>query len=148
VVCVGLCGEASPELAGYVHRFYWSGPARLGRMIRLFKRAGVRRIVMAGKVGKANLLHRPWRILALLPDWRTVCWWYFRGRGDNRDDTLLLGVIDEFARAGLLFESALNLCPELLVSPGVLTRRRPTPREKADIAFGWELAKEMGRLDV
>jgi UDP-2,3-diacylglucosamine hydrolase len=34
------------------------------------------------------------------------------------------------------------------VNPGVLTRRRPTPREEADIAFGWELAKEMGRLDV
>jgi DUF1009 family protein len=148
VVCVGLRGEASPELAGYVHRFYWSGPARMGRMMRLFKREGVRRIVMAGKVGKANILHRPWRILALLPDWRTVRWWYFGRRRDNRDDTLLLGLIDEFAREGLHFDSALDLCPELLVSPGVLTRRHPTPREEADIVFGWEMAKEMGRLDV
>ena len=47
-----------------------------------------------------------------------------------------------------MFESALDLCPELLVRPGVLTRRRPTAAEEADIAFGWELAKEMGRLDV
>ena len=31
---------------------------------------------------------------------------------------------------------------------GVLTRRAPTAREQADIAFGWELASEMGRLDV
>jgi DUF1009 family protein len=148
VVCVGLRGEASPELAGHVHRFFWSGPARMGRMIRLFKREGVRRLVMAGKVGKANLLHQPWRILALLPDRRTIWWWYFRRRRDNRDDTLLLGLIEEFAREGLVFDSALNLCPELLVSPGVLTRRQPTPREEADIAFGWEMAKEMGRLDV
>jgi DUF1009 family protein len=34
------------------------------------------------------------------------------------------------------------------VRPGTLTRRRPTAREEADIAFGWDLAKEMGRLDV
>src|SRR5205807_3169914 len=33
-------------------------------------------------------------------------------------------------------------------SPGVLTRRPPTSRETDDITFGWELAKEMGRLDV
>ena len=30
----------------------------------------------------------------------------------------------------------------------VLTRRAPTSRENEDIAFGWGLAKEMGRLDV
>src|SRR6202030_3825017 len=46
------------------------------------------------------------------------------------------------------FESALTLCPELLVRPGVLTRRPPTAGEEADIAFGWELARAMGRLDV
>ena len=43
---------------------------------------------------------------------------------------------------------ALDLCPELLVREGVLTRRRPTAAEERDIEFGWDLAKEMGRLDV
>jgi DUF1009 family protein len=60
----------------------------------------------------------------------------------------MLGLIDEFANEGLHFESALDLCPELLVNPGVLTRRKPTASEEQDIAFGWDLAKEMGRLDV
>jgi DUF1009 family protein len=148
VVCVGLRGEASAELARWVDRFHWAGPARLGRMIRLFKRARVERVVMAGKVHKADLLHRPWKVLSLLPDWRTVCWWYFRRRRDNRDDTLLLSVVDEFARDGLAFDSALTYCPELLVGPGVLTRRPPTARERADVDFGWALAKKMGELDV
>ena len=34
------------------------------------------------------------------------------------------------------------------MNPGVLTRRSPSSHEERDIAFGWELAKEMGRLDV
>jgi DUF1009 family protein len=148
VVCVGVRGEASPELARLVRRFDWCGAAQLGRMIRLFRRAGVERVVMAGKVHKADLLHRPWKVFSLLPDWRTLRFWYFRRRRDNKDDTLLLGLIAEFARDGLRFESALDLCPELLVRAGTLTRRPPTPREEADIAFGWQLAKEMGRLDV
>jgi DUF1009 family protein len=148
VVCVALRDHAAPELAGLVSRFYWTRPARLGRMIRLFKGAGVEHIVMAGKVAKANILHKPWKWFTLLPDWRTVCWWYFRGRRDNKDDTLLQSVIDEFARDGLVFDSALALLPEVLVRAGVLTRRQPTTPELVDVDFGWDLAKKMGGLDV
>jgi UDP-2,3-diacylglucosamine hydrolase len=148
VVAVGIREAAPPDLARYVQQFHWSGPAQLGRMIRLFKRAGVTRIVMAGKIVKANILYKPWKFFTLIPDLRTVYWWYFRRRPDNRDDTLLLGVIEEFASEGLHFDSALNLCPELLVRPGVLTTRVPTAREEIDIQFGWTMAKEMGRLDV
>src|SRR5204862_613350 len=127
--------------------FYRVGIARMGSMIRCFKRAGVRDVVMAGKVHKTVVLG-PMRFLQLLPDWRTVRFWYNRRRRDNRDDSLLLGLIAEFERDGLYFRSALDFCPELLVRTGVLTRRAPTAFERRDIAFGWELAKEMGRLDV
>jgi DUF1009 family protein len=147
VVCVGIRHEASPELAKLASRFYWSGVARLGRVIRCFQREGVKRVVMAGKIHKADIMHRPWRLFSLLPDWRTFRTFLMRSR-DNRDDAMLLAVIDEFARDGISFDSALNLCPELLVRPGTLTRRAPTSVEKRDIALGWELAKEMGRLDV
>jgi DUF1009 family protein len=148
VACVGLRGLAAPELTGLVRHFDWARPAQLGRMIACFKRRGVRRAVMAGKVPKADFLHRPWKILSLWPDWRTLRFWFCRPRRDNRDDSLMLAMIDEFAADGIRFESALDLCPELLVRPQTLTRRRPSAREEADIAFGWELAREMGRLDV
>ena len=147
VVCVGVRHEASPELIPLVHRFYWSGVARIGRVVRCFRREGVQQIVMAGKITKA-VIFTPFRMLSLVPDWRTICYWYRRSRRDNRDDSLLLGLIDDFARDGLHFASALDFCPELLVQPGILTRRQPTEKERADVAFGWELAKEMGRLDV
>jgi UDP-2,3-diacylglucosamine hydrolase len=148
VVCVGLRGSADPELAKYVDKFYWSFPARVGGIMRRFKRAGVQSLVMAGKVHKADILHKPWKVLTLFPDLRMVHLWCFRPRPDNRDDSLMLALIEEFADDGLKVESALDLCPELLVRPGQLTRRAPTAREEKDIAFGWELAREMGRLDV
>lgn len=148
VVCVGLSYEAPPELAQCVHRFYWSSIGRLGRIIRCFRREGVRRIVMAGKVHKHNYLLRPWRLLSLFPDWRTLRIFLDRHRGNDRDDTLLLTVIAEFEKDGIQIESALNLCPELLVSQGVLTRRKPTLVEEEDIRYGWGVAKEMGRFDI
>lgn len=148
VVCVGIRDMADPTLAERVWRFHWTGPGQIGRMIRLFRQEGVRRLVMAGKVQKADLLYRPWRVVAMRPDLRGLRAYFFRKRQDNKDDSLLLALIDEFARDGLTFDSALDLCPELLVTPGVLTRRAPTAAERADITFGWEMAKEMGRLDV
>jgi DUF1009 family protein len=102
---------------------------------------------MAGKFYK-HLLYRPWRWLQLLPDWRIVRFWFLRRRGDRRDDSLLLGLINEFRAEGMDCVSALDLCPELLVREGVLTRRGPTAAEEQDIQFGWKLAKEMGRLDI
>jgi DUF1009 family protein len=148
VACVGLRGLSDPALAGLVWRFHWSGPIQVGRMIRLFRREGARRLVMCGKVYKDRLMYRPWKIFALRPDWTAVRVFYLSKRRDNKDHSLLLSMIDEFAKHGLTFASALDLCPELLVKPGVLTRRQPSAAESADVAFGWEMAKEMARLEV
>ena len=70
VVCVGITEEAGPELKDLVDHFYWSGPAQLGKMINRFKKHGVKNVVMAGKIHKANLLHKPWKIFNLAPDLR------------------------------------------------------------------------------
>jgi DUF1009 family protein len=147
VACVGIKYEAPPELRDLCAEFETVGVAKLGRMIRIFGRWQVPRIVMAGKVTK-NVMYTPWRFVQLCPDYRMLRMWHFRNRKDNRDDSILLGVIGEFERDGMTFASALDYCPELLVNEGLLTRRAPSARERADIAFGWHLAKEMGRLDV
>ncbi|MFI5457712.1 MAG: LpxI family protein [Isosphaerales bacterium] len=147
VACVGIKYEAPEELRSLCTSFDIVGVAKLGRMIRAFRRRGARRIVMAGKVTK-NVMYTPWRMLQLCPDLRTLQWWYRRNRADNRDDSLLLSLIAEFERDAMTFASALDFCPELLVKNGILTRRAPTPAEQKDIDFGWALAKEMGRLDV
>lgn len=147
VACVMIRDNADASLADAVWKSKWSGIAQLGKMIRFFRRHGVRRIVMAGKVQKAPLIYRPWKILSLRPDWRAIRAYYFRKR-DQKDDSLILAFMEEFLREGLSFASALDLCPELLVKPGVLTKRSPSKSEMDDIAFGWEMAREMGRLDI
>lgn len=147
VACVGIRDLADPVLRELCASYDEVGLTKLGRMIRTFKRRGAREIVMAGKVHK-SVMYTPLRIVRLMPDLRMIAMWHRSKRRDNRDDSILLGVIAEFERDGMTFESALDYCPELLVKRGVLTKRPPTAAERADIAFGWELAKEMGRLDV
>lgn len=147
VSCVGVKYEAEPELQDLCDTFDVVGVAKLGKMIRTFRRRGVKNIVMAGKVTK-NVMYTPWRMVQLCPDLRTIQWWHRRTRTDNRDDSILLSLIAEFERDGMTFGSALDYCPELLVKEGLLTRTAPTQAEREDIEFGWTMAKEMGRLDV
>ncbi len=147
VVCVAAYGMADPALQSICTEFSWLHRASIGTITRAFRRGGVRQWTMAGKFEK-RILFRPWRWFHYLPDWRMLRFWFFRQRKANNDDSILLGLIAEFRAEGLECVSALDLCPELLVCEGVLTRRRPTRSEEQDIAFGWHLAREMGRLDV
>ena len=146
VVCVGVAGMADPVLKDICTQFTWLKRFSLGAIMRGFHRGGVRRWTMAGKFEK-RVVFRPWRVVRLMPDWRMMRFWY-RRRKANNDDSILLGLIDEFRREGLECVSALDLCPELLVKEGTLTRRRPSAAELEDIKIGWHLAREMGRLDV
>jgi hypothetical protein len=147
VVCVGVAGMASPELAQHCYSYNEGPLARFGYAVRTFKRHRVDRIIMAGKIEK-TVLFQSWRIFRLLPDFRTLRMWYRFATSNRKDDTILLAVIREFERDHLHFDSALDYCPELLVKHGFLTKRKPTEAQWRDIRFGWTLAKEMGRLDV
>jgi UDP-2,3-diacylglucosamine hydrolase len=149
VVCIGIHDEASPELIPLVDRFHWMGGLKFGRMVRCYRREGVHEFVMAGKVQKTKL-YQPFALLRYIPDFWSLRMFvrHWRRRGDNRDDTLLLTLINEFKKEGLTVASALDYCPELLVREGILTRRSLSSREQDDILFGWTMAKELGRLDI
>ncbi|MFM8291379.1 MAG: LpxI family protein, partial [Planctomycetia bacterium] len=67
---------------------------------------------------------------------------------DNRDDSLLGAIAAAFDARGVRICPATDFAPELLAAGGVLAGRPLTPRQQADVAFGWRLAKEIGRLDV
>ncbi len=143
----GVRDMAEPELAGLCDRYETASLGRPGAAIRQFRRHGITQAVMAGKIEKTVLFH-PFRLLRLLPDWHAIRIWYRYAARDKKDDTLLMAVIHEFEQNGIRFGSALDFCPNLLAKHGFLTRRKPTPAQWKDIHFGWDLAKEMGRLDV
>ncbi len=124
--------------------------ATFGGAIRYFHRHGVTEVTMAGKIFKVRLFE-PWRWLRNLPDLRTIRMFlphFLTRKKDCRDDSLLGTVVEEFASEGIRFLPVTDSAPELLVKEGQLTRRGPTAWQQKDIEFGWQIAKEMGRLDV
>ena len=85
------------------------------------------------------------------PDWKFIKTFYHylvTHSRDNKDDTLLGALADAFAAEGIEFHPATDFAPELLVKQGQIAGRPPTAAQQKDIEFGWEIAKQMGGLDI
>jgi UDP-2,3-diacylglucosamine hydrolase len=140
VIAVAHRGETDPALAALVTELHWIHVGQLGKIIRIFKAAGVRQAVMAGGISRGRLF-REFR-----PDWRALS--VIRRAGAGRDDRLLRAVADEMTAEGITIAPSTLYMHDLLAAPGPLARRRPTPDELADIDLGVEAARELGRLDI
>ncbi|WP_425614772.1 LpxI family protein [Anatilimnocola sp. NA78] len=151
VHCIAISGHADPQLKTICDSYRQFGVARLGGAIRHFNRLGVSKATLAGKIHKHKVLYSRFGWLSLVPDLRTVLAFvpaYFTRSRDRKDDTLLGIIVDEFAKDGIHMAPATDFAPQLLVSAGVLTKRQPSKFEQEDIAFGWRIAKDLGRHDV
>ena len=146
VIIVGLKGLADPALRQHADRFYWSGVVRLGQWIRIFRRTQVHEAIMAGSVRKSEMYGRL-RLLRYWPDWTSIKLWFFEVP-DRRNDTILRVTAEHLQRKGITLTDSVQYCREHLPGAGVLTRQQPTPAQLRDIAFGWRIAKELGRLDI
>lgn len=150
VVCLGIKHHVDPAIRKFCDSYYEFGLCKLGAAFRCLRRERVGLATMAGKVHKV-VLFQPFVVLRHLPDlrcFRTFGPYYFGFTKDRKDDTLLGVAVRAFADEGVTIVPATDFVPELLVKTGLLTRRRPTSQEAKDIAFGWQIAKELGRLDV
>lgn len=150
IVGLGIKDHADQDLTPYCVAYHEVGLAKMGAALRYFKRHGVTGATMAGKIHKVKLFQRfTW--LKHMPDWRCLKAFapsvLFKTR-DCKDDTLLGIVVEEFAKEGIEFAPATDFAPELLVKFGHVAGKRLTGSQQKDVAFGWQLAKEMGRLDV
>lgn len=150
VYCLGVPNHADPRLAKICTDFRWCGMAKFGRACRYMRRHGVEHATMAGKIFK-HLLFQPFFILRQMPDIMTSRWFihhFFTRRKDCKDDTLLGVIVDLFGSEGIHLCPATDFAPELLVKKGLLTKRSLTQPQQLDIQIGWQVAKQMGKLDI
>ncbi len=150
VYCAMLHGHADKRLEQYCTKVQWSGVAKLSCKIRFFRQNNVQHVTMAGKLFKTIMFQRfAW--LRHIPDLRFVKYFYHHfmtNKAGRADDELLLTVVKIFQDVGMHMAAATDFAPQLLIGEGVLTRQDVTQYTWQDVAYGWHLAKEMGRLDI
>ena len=140
VIAVAHEGETLPELAQLVDSIHWVKVGQLGKIIRIFKEQGVVDVLMAGGIKKTHLFS------GAIPDLRGMA--VLAKMIHKKDDSLLRAVADELESEGITVRESTLYLDSIVAQPGILTKRKPSKDEKLDIEFGWQLAKEIGKLDI
>jgi DUF1009 family protein len=132
--------ETDPLIESVAEQVEWVGIGQLGKMIRFFKREGVEQAMMAGQVKHVQIFS------GALPDLRMLRMLMRLPRRNT--DALIGAVADELAGEGIELIDSTYFLQDHLPPAGTLTRRAPDERERGDIAYGLEVAREIARLDL
>src|SRR5438067_8949101 len=132
--------ETDPKIERVADKLTWVGIGQLGKMIRFFKREGVEKAIMAGQVRHVQIFS------GALPDVRMLK--MLLGLPRRNTDALIGGVAAELAKEGIELIDSTYFLRDHLAAVGTLTRRAPDERERGDIAYGLEVAREIARLDL
>ena len=146
VVVAAIKEETEPEMTERAARdpenvrVHWFSLGELSRLIETFQHEGITRAVMAGQVRHKQIFSgiRPdWRLAKLLLNLRT------------RNTDMLLGAVAKVLEdEGIQLISSTIFLEPMLAPAGVLTQRLPSEAERADIAYGLEVARGIADFDL
>ena len=135
VVAVGHEGESDPALNPQA----WVKLGQLGRIVEVFKGAGVTEAVLCGGIRKPKLFDvRPdWLGLKALAKMRSF-----------GDDAALRAIAAALEEEGIRIVSPLPFVPALLAAPGPVGKRTLSDEQRKDAEAGLAAARALGEADI
>ncbi len=139
VVAVAFTGETDEALAKEVDEIEWIRVGQLGKMCSFVEKTGARRGVMAGQIAPKNLFD-------LRPDFKALI---LLAKLKRRNaETIFAAIGEEMKKAGCELISATTYMDDHLAGEGLVAGPRVKPRVEDDLHYGYEIAKEVSRLDI
>ena len=140
VVAVCHQNETQAELEQRADISCWVKLGQLGKIIRFFHEQGVSETVFCGTITKTRMFKD------VLPDLKGLSLW---NKIDKRlDDAILRAVANTLEQEGIKVLASTCYLEHLFFPKGVLGKKKPSKDQQADIAFGWKIARDIGRLDI
>ena len=131
--------ETKPEVVSKVEAVEWVRVGQLSKMIKFFKREGVKECVMVGQIAPKNLFD-------LRPDFRTLL---MLARLKQRNAETMFGAIgDELKKEGIELLPATTFLENLMPKAGHVAGPVLKKRRWEDVEYGFGIAKESSRLDI
>jgi DUF1009 family protein len=140
VVAIAIQEEASREIEALAARTYWISLGQLSRLIEICKEEGITEVVMAGQVKHVSIFS------SIRPDWRLFR--LLATLPSRNTDGLIGGVAKVLEEEGIRLLDSTALLKPLLATPGVMTRRKLSQAEEADVAYGRRVAGALAGFDV
>jgi len=139
LVAVAVENETDPALAPLVDDIVWLKVGQLSKMISAFADRGVKQCVMVGQIAPKHLFD-------LRPDLRAMSL-LFRLKEKNAH-TIFGAVADEMKKDGIELIEATPWLKPLMPQTGFQLGPKLTDGQRADVEFGFRMAKEVSRLEI
>ncbi len=140
VYAAAYSNEADPDLKNYVDAIEWIHLGQIKRIIKFFKTYNITQAVMMGAIKKTRMFSD------VRPDMKAIS--LLASMIHTHDDGILRAFARVLEKEGIIIQESTFLLPELLATKGCWTKRKPRRSERSDIDLGWNLVKEIGRLDI
>lgn len=141
VIAIALGHLADRSLSSHVDDIKWLNVGKLNKIIETLKKYDIKEAIMVGKIPK-SLLYKS----KIIPDLRAIKLLF--SLKDRSDDSILKAIAEEAEKEGITLLNITSFASSLLAPEGVITEKTPAEEEWKDIAFGWRVAKEIGRLGI
>ena len=139
IVAAGFTNETDPVLERHVNVLEWMRVGQLGRFLKFFRSQGIQHAIMAGQIAPKNLFD-------LRPDLKALM---LLGKLKQRNaESIFAAVADELAKIDVDLLPATTFLEDSLAQLGVIAGPKLSPREEHDVEIGWNVAKEIARLDI
>jgi UDP-2,3-diacylglucosamine hydrolase len=140
VVVAAIKEETFPEIESCGFAVHWLGLGELGKLIRVFRNAGVRKAIMAGQVKHVQIFGSSFPDLTMIR--------MLAGLKKKNTDSLIGGVARVLEESGIsLVDSSILLKPHL-APLGTMTKRGLNSTEKSDVEYGRPIARQIASLDI
>ncbi len=140
LVVAALEGNASSRVARPGEPLLRLRIGQLGALLSFFKKHGVKRAVMLGKVQHSSVLRGiPFDLKALA---------VVAGLKDRSGPALLRALADELMKAGVRVLDSRTMLQDALSPRGILTRRRPDVSQSRSASYGLKRARALARWGV
>jgi DUF1009 family protein len=140
VVAVAHRNSTPVELADHVEAITWVKLGQLGHITEALKEGGATKAVMIGGVKKSRFF------IDALPDAAGAK--VLASLAIRNDDGILRAVARHFEEQGITVIDPTPFLSDRVAPEGLIGKHPPTDDEVKDIAYGFELARGIGRLDL
>jgi len=139
LVAVAFENETDPALVPLVDDIVWLRVGQLSKMISAFNDRGIRQCVMVGQIAPRNLFD-------FRPDLRAAG--LLLRLKEKNAHTIFGAIADELKKDGVELIDAMPWLKPLVPGDGFHLGPKLSDERRADVEFGFRIAKEISRLEI
>ena len=139
IIVAAFTDETDRAIEDSVDTVEWLRVGQLGRLLKFFRDHDVHQAIMAGQIAPKNLFD-------LRPDVKALV--VLAKLKQRNAESIFSAIADELKKADVDLLPATTFLDEQLTVHGLIAGPKLSRTEEGDVELGWNVAKEIARLDI